>query len=454
MIPTTEISGGSLDALMVYLALLGILLVVGTIIRLKVPFFKKYYIPASLIAGFIGLLMGPYFLNIIPKHIISCWSSLSGKLIVFVFAPILMGKKKSSGKMARTTINGVCSAYFGCFGQYFVPLILSVLLFVPLFKINPLFGTTFEQGWAGGHGTASGMLAVFEELGWAEGQSIAVTNATIGLLTGIFGGVILINIAARKGWTAHLDASNGKVGLENKEEELYTENRKTDTTLSISGGVIDNLAFHVAVLSFAVVLGWIFNKLLKMYLNFSVSWFVTAMFAGGLVQLVLNRTKWSDAIDMKVMSRIQGVSLEFLVAGAVSALNVSVVVAYAVPLFITSLAMIAFMLFYTLVFNRRMFGKDWFENSMMIYGMYCGVAATGMLLVKVCDPENKSDALSNYAVRSPFTAWSIGGGVITSLCPIWVSNRGAGMIALIFLAGMVVSGLLPFVLKTYYKKTN
>ena len=45
MIPTAEVTGGILDSLFVSLAILGILLIVGTILRLYVPFFKKYYFP-------------------------------------------------------------------------------------------------------------------------------------------------------------------------------------------------------------------------------------------------------------------------------------------------------------------------------------------------------------------------------------------------------------------------
>ena len=91
MIPTTEVGSSIQNPFLFYVSMLGILLVVGTYLRLKVPFLKKYFIPASLIAGIIGLLLGPYFLGIIPKHITSCWSGMSGVLIVIVFAPMLMG---------------------------------------------------------------------------------------------------------------------------------------------------------------------------------------------------------------------------------------------------------------------------------------------------------------------------------------------------------------------------
>ena len=455
MLPTEKITGAGLDTLLVSLAMLGILLLIGTILRLYVPFLKKFYIPASLIAGFIGLLLGPSVLNLIPANIVSCWSSLSGKLIVLVFAPMLMGKRKiSAKKYARTTFNSVCYGYAGSFAQYAIPLLLTAIFFIPILGSNPLFGTTFEQGWCGGHGTASGMLAVFEELGWADGQSIAVTNATVGLLFGIFGGVILINIGVRKGWTSQITAADGKRGIVNKEKEIYNteELKKEDTKLAISGKVIDNFAFHAALLSIAIFIGWVVTWVFKTYLNFSISWFVTAMFAGGLLQLILNRTKWGEAVDTKVYSRIQGISLEFLVAGAVASLNLKVIFDNIIPILIVSLALAAFMVVYSLIYARGIFGKNWFENSMMTFGMYTGVAATGMLLLKVCDPDSKSDAISLYAARAPFSSWAIGGGIITSMAPIWVAQFGIWPVALVALGLTLVVGMLPIICRTWYKK--
>lgn len=454
MIPSGIVNGSVLDTLFVSMAILGILLIVGTILRLYVPFFKKFYFPASLIAGFIGLLLGPSVLKVIPENIVSAWSSMSGKLIVLVFAPMLMGARKTSvKKYARRTFNSICYGYVGSLAQYAIPLLLAVAL-SSLFGTHELFGTTFEEGWCGGHGTASGMLAVFEELGWPEGQSIAVTNATIGLICGIFGGVVLINIAARKGWTQHLTTNGESLSITNKEKELYNveSEKSTDTKLAISGKVIDNFAFHAAILAVAVFLGWIATYLLKTYLNFSISWFVTAMFAGGLVQLVLNKTKWGDAVDTKVYSRIQGISLDFLVAGAVASMNLKAIADNIVPISIISVALLAFMVIFSLFYARGIFGSDWFENSMLTYGMYTGVAATGMLLLKVCDPESKSDALSLYAARAPFSSWALGGGIITSMAPIWVSQIGALNAGLIALGITVVIALLPIICRTWYKK--
>lgn len=452
-IPRMVVTGDTIDALLVYLSILGILILVATVLRLKIPLLKKYYIPASLLAGIIGLILGPYFLGAIPSDVTSTWSNLSGKLIVLVFAPMLMGRgKKTEGgvEFVKKAASSVSWSYLGCMVQYAIPILMAVFFLVPVFHVPELFGVIVEAGWAGGHGTAAGMAAVYEELGWMEGQSLAVTSATFGLVFGILGGVVLINIGVRKGWAACLGKATG---LENKEEELFVGDRRpVDTRTAISSGVVDNFAFHAAILSVAVFVGYLLNVGIKTLTGVSVAWFVTAMFGGLIVQQVLNRTSWGDAVDKAVLSRIQGLSLEFLVAGAVASVNVSVVVEYAVPLIIQQGSMCFIMLFLNIWYARRTLGKYWFEQSMLLFGTFTGVAATGMLLLKTCDPDNRSDALTVYAARAPFTSWAVGGGVITSMMPVWVSQYGALPVGLICLVLSVVLFFVPAVIGHWHKQ--
>ena len=76
--------------------------------------------------------------------------------------------------------------------------------------------------------------------------------------------------------------------------------------------------------------------------------------------------------------------------------------------------MMAIMFFGHIWYVRHFYGEDWFEYNMLHYGEATGVFATGMLLLKTCDPELKSNALEILALSSPFSDWAIGGGVLTA----------------------------------------
>lgn len=449
MIPNKVIDGASLDATFVYICILGLLLIAGTILRLKIGILKKYHIPASLIAGFIGLALGPYFLKVIPKEIMTCWSSLAGRLIVLVFAPMMMGEKIIKEKNTLKKAGGaVFYQWCACACQYAIPLFLTAFLFVPVFGVNQLFGCIVEEGWAGGHGTAGGMALIFEQLNWLDGQSLSITSATVGLVYGVVGGMILINIAVKNGWTEFLHSTTS---LSGEAEEMYLpEHQTSDTKATINNSVVDNLAFHMAIICVAAFIGWLLTRALKIYFDINIAWFVMAMFGGLIVRQLINHTSWKHSIDPATTSRIQGLSLEFLVAGAVASVNVSVVIAYAWPLIIQQGIMMPTMLFLNIYFARRLFGKYWFENSMLLFGEFTGVLATGMLLVKTCDPEFKSDVLEVTAISAPLTGWAIGGGVVTSMMPVWVTEYGALRMACIAAVVMVAAFILPRILGFWF----
>lgn len=93
-------------------------------------------------------------------------------------------------------------SYTGSLLQISIPLIVASLILIPLFDLNEMFASIIEVGWAGGHGTAAGMIEVYNDLGWTDGASLGVTAATFGIIIGIISGVIMINHGVRKGYTS------------------------------------------------------------------------------------------------------------------------------------------------------------------------------------------------------------------------------------------------------------
>ena len=55
--------------------------------------------------------------------------------------------------------------------------------------------------------------------------------------------------------------------------------------------------------------------------------------------------------------------------------------------------------------------------------MSTGTTATGFVLLRVVDPDLETDAPEDYALASPFSAPFIGGGLMTTLLPIFVLER-------------------------------
>ena len=441
MIPLVKLTGGTLDAVFLYTAILGMLLLIATVIRVHISLFKRLFIPASLIAGIIGLVLGPHALKVIPAEIYTYWSALAGRLIVLVFAPMMItGALPKLKKLANIAGPQVVYSYASTFLQYSLPLLLGAVLLEPVFGVNDLFGTIVEQGWAGGHGTSGGMSAIFNELGYSDGASLSVTSATVGLIFGIVGGTAIINYAVRKGWTSVLKVQkNGE-----ETSDLFGKERsQIGSNITISQDVIEGFAFHLSLIGVAMFIGWLLVRACKIYLKFSIAWFVTAMIGGLIVQLVIGGTKWNKCVDKATMSRIQGISLEFLVAGAVASVNVPIVVAYAVPLLIQQISMMVAMVAMVFWLAPRVFRTNWLENAMVLFGTFCGVAATGLLLLRTVDPEMKTDVSEAFAARTPFCSPLLGGGLLTGITPGMVAQYGSLKVGIAYTIGLVIILIVP-----------
>ena len=118
-----------------------------------------------------------------------------------------------------------------------------------------------EIGFEGGHGTAAGLIPVFEEMGFTEGADLALGLATVGLVSAIITGTILINWAAR---TERLHARATPLDAEAVPEDMAAlmESRSADRRRSEEDHPVDPLSFRLGVIGIAIFVGWSFLQIL------------------------------------------------------------------------------------------------------------------------------------------------------------------------------------------------
>src|SRR5207249_3724530 len=87
-------------------------------------------------------------------------------------------------------------------GQYAIAMLFGLFVLSPLFPGLPRgFAILLPIGWAGGHGTAAAVGGVLEAGGWTNALPLGYTSATAGIAFALIGGMSLIHLAMRKGWT-------------------------------------------------------------------------------------------------------------------------------------------------------------------------------------------------------------------------------------------------------------
>lgn len=409
-----------LGSLLVAVAGLGILLLLGVLLRAFIPVLRKFFIPGALLGGLVGLLLGPYALGWVPESITTTWSGIAGILITVVFAPMLMGERlPKMREAAKEAAPHVFYSYFSSFAVIAVPALLTFFLFTPLFGTTPIFSTIFEVSWPGGHGTAAGMEEAYTALGWADGSALALGSATAGLVFGIVAGMVMINIAARKGQLANYSG-----GSSDAASDILPEDEATiESTGRLQRASLDNLAFHFSLIAVAVLLGFAMKHVVDMVIT-GVPLFPLAMIGGLLVHLVIVRTPAQKLVDKATLNSIAGVALDFLVVSAVASLSLPVLLENWQALVVTLvvMAVLSVAIFYWI--GPRIFGKDWVENSIVNFGAMTGVVSIGLVLLRAADPHFKTGAFRGFALRAPFASPLVGGGLITAMFPIAVANWG------------------------------
>ncbi|MDK8767878.1 sodium/glutamate symporter [Corynebacterium freneyi] len=425
------------------LLLLALMLFIGKVMRIRMKVTQQLFLPASIMGGFVALLLGPEVFGLLGgsidggvgefiqeggvfgSDVLAVWKTLPGLMISVVFATLFLGQKlpgpKSVYNLAGPQLAvGVAFAS----GQYVVGLLLAVAVLVPLFGMTPMAGALIEIGFEGGHGTAAGMVPVFEELDWAEGGDLALAVATVGLIGGIVIGVGVINWAIRTGRTEVVTEVKDRSISEQRglfrRDEQYTAGTMTSRPSSI-----EPLSLHVAFVAVAILIGvvllegiqWIEQvlwadtvELLKF-----VPLFPLAMIGGIILQLGLNKIGYGHLIDAGIMLRIQGLALDLLIVAALATISLEAIADNLWPFILLCVAGIAINVFLLLWMVPRTIPSYWLERGIGDFGQSMGVTATGLILMRIVDPEGKSPAFEAFGYKQLVFEPFFGGGLITAL---------------------------------------
>ena len=377
---------------------ISILLLIGKVVRVYVKQVQKLFIPPSLIAGLLGLTFGPNGLGWIPfSDNIGTYAAV---LIALVFGALPLSSPKMSMKLISGRVGPMWAyAQVGMLMQWGLAGLFGLFVIKQIWPdLNDAFGTMLSTGFYGGHGTSAAIGAAFDSLGWEDAFSLAMTTATIGIISAIIGGLIMIKWAARHKQTSFISDFDDlpdelRSGLlpENKRESIGTA-----TTSSIS---IDSLTFHSALVFVIALLGYAASQWVKIhYPMLELPVFSCAFVIGLLLKQVFDLTRVSTYICPVTTQRLSSSFTDLLVAFGVASIKLGIVVKYAVPLIVLIVGGIIIVWGITFYLGRRLAKTYWFERTIFAWGWWTGTMAMGIALLRIVDPKLASKAMDDYAL--------------------------------------------------------
>ena len=378
-----------------------------------------------------------------PAAIEALWARLPMVLLTLVFGTLLLGKPLPAiGQLWRPAAAQTLLGLTLGFGQYLMGALAVLLVLGPLQGVNPLMACLIEVGFEGGHGSAAVMGPIYAGLGFGEGGDLGLAMATVGLLSSTVLGGALVVLAQNRGWltvylpepaaTAPLPATSlamAEAALAHQpscplpEPQVHQPPAGLHTWLVNLG--LAGLAVGLGVLLLAM-LEWVAKPLQGTWRTVidALPVYPLALAGSLLVRLALERSGRANLVVASQQERIGGVATDLLIAAAMAGLDLPQLGHYWLPLSVLTLAGLGWNLLVVLVLARRVLPIDWFERAVIEFGQATGVAASGLLLLGMADPDNRSEALPAFSVKQLLLQPVLAGGVVTVAAPLAVHNWG------------------------------
>ena len=407
------------------LTCLSLILAVGRALGARLQL-RLWGIPEALLAGLLGLLLAPGGpLPLLPPEVMQLWADLPLVLLTLVFGSLLLGKPLPKLEGLWRPVSGQVSlALVLAFGQYVVGGLAVLLVLQPWLGVSPVMACLIEGAYEGGHGSAAAMGPSYAALGFPGGQALGLAMATVGLLSSTLVGGLVVVLARSRGWLL-ADAPGSAAS-----ESASAASGDSGGAMAWAAAWAVNLALvGLAVLTGVGLLGglrWLTAGLGDGVASVvdALPVFPLAIVGSLLVRLALERSGKAHWASSVVQGQVGTLSADLLITAATAGLDLALLKADWLPLTVLALGGLVWNLAVTLLLAPRLLPADWFERAVIEFGQATGVAASGLLLLRMADPDDRSDALPAFSIKQLMLQPFLAGGVVTVVAPLAVAGWG------------------------------
>lgn len=399
---------GPVWSFMVQLGLLLMFLMVGNILRRKIPLFRNCLVPSALLGGAMLLLV-----NIITKQFDlvlvdnRLMQVITYHCLAIGFAAMSLKTEKSAHKTSKAQVLEFGALQGATYMlQAFVGLGITLVLFLLTRHgdkiISYVCGLILPLAFGQGPGNALSWDINFTNTPAAQfagNGSFGLSLASIGFVVASVFGVLYINIHKKRG------------------DLRVRKGTPVDQTLSVSeeselpdSESVDKFSLQVGFVAIAYALSFGFMVLLGKLSAFtnSIAWgfnFLWASLAAMLIKLIVGRLRRHKVMHRKYinnyqMDRISGFAFDLMIVAGVAAIEINDIKNYILPIVILSLVGTIITFVYIRKVSKECFKGFEHEFFLMSFGTLTGTASNGMILMKEVDPALRTPTSSLYILSN------------------------------------------------------
>ncbi len=394
------------------------MLLIAKMLRANVQLLQRLFIPTALLAGLGGLVLGRSGLGWVNLSAFA--ETYGGVLICVIFAAVGLSTRFPKGDdLVHRTGRLWAFSQTTILAQWIFGILFGVIVVPMLFPGLPAaFGLLIPEAFVGGHGTVAGIADSMTALGWEDFLSLGYTTATVGVFLAVLGGMAIINILARMGLLKEVQRFEDmpislRRGLASGDERASVG----DETVSSSS--IHVFSLHIALVGVTTFAGYQLVQLVTHFYPFlSVPVFAVCFIVGCIVRAVMDKVGLYAHFDDRIISSTASSATDFLIFFGITSIKLSVLMMNTAPLITLIVLGAALCLAFTFYVAPLMLKDNWADRAVFTWGWATATVATSVLLLRVCDPKQRSHVLDDFAIA--YLPCSIGDILLISLVPTLV----------------------------------
>ena len=396
-------------AFLVQLGLLLLFLMLGNILRRKIPLFRNCLIPSALLGGGV-LLLVDFICKQLNFVLVDnrLMQVITYHCLAIGFAAMSLKTEKSTHKTNRAQVVEFGALQGGTYMlQAFVGIgITLVLFFITRYGdnvISYISGLILPLAFGQGPGNALSWDINFTNTPAAQfagNGSFGLSLASIGFVVASVFGVLYINIHKKRGtlFVRKTKPTSGAKENESGDEEI-PDNES-----------VDKFTMQVGFVALAYALSFGFMFLLGKLSAFtnSIAWgfnFLWASLAAMLIRAVVKQLRRRKIMNREYinnyqMDRISGFAFDLMIVAGVSAIEINDIKRYLLPIIVLSLVGSVITYVYIHLVAKECFRGFEHEFFLMSFGTLTGTASNGMILMKEIDPALRTPTSSLYILSN------------------------------------------------------
>ncbi len=428
------------------------MILLGTVIRARIPTVQSSLVPASLLGGLIGFGLISFDWALGFK---------SEDFIVFAFhfftlsfmSLVLTGR----GEQPRETSVQAGGLWLSI--GWTMSLVLQALVGLAVLvtwnsvtggELSSYLGMLVTHGFTQGPGQAMAMGSIWEStFAIDHAISFGLIYASMGFLLSFLVGVPAARYAISRGLNQNVSARMTESFLKGVHGENDRPVAGTQVTHSSN---VDSLVFHLSILGVAYLITNEYLLFMQQVMvdvslfgaPLSVVFSHNLFFIHGLIVCLLLRTAIDRAglghmIDDETQKRITGSSVDLMMAATIMSIQFTLLVSYLMPIMLVCIAAAATTALLCFGFARYLNTLP-AERAITLFGCCTGSTGSGLLLLRILDPDLSTPVareLAYFNVAILFLSLH----VLMFMAPV-LPSLSLGWVVAIYGVTFVVGGIL------------